>query len=108
MVNLKESFEAAALTAGDTLRFAVIGPDDRDSDAWDNWGKECPVEPWEIAGEKINYSYNNGYGGADCHAVIAWGDRFVYYVAEYDGSTYIKRSPRNPEPCAPYWAGVDV
>lgn len=108
MVNLKKSIEEAAEANKDRLISAVIGMDDRAEYSAPERDADTvrQVEPWAEASKKIDYEYSNGYGGADCHAVVAWGERFVYYVHEYDGSTGISCVPRNPEPCAPYWGGI--
>ncbi len=110
MVNLKKTFEEAAEANADRLISAVIGMDDRAE--YGTPEREAAtirqVEPWAEASKKIDYEYHDGFGGADCHAVIAWGERFVYFVHEYDGATGIQFVPRNPEPCAPSWAGVSV
>lgn len=106
MVNLKKTFEEAAAKMGDRLLSAVVGFDDRDR-KWDGSESE-PREPeqWADAAKKIDYEYYNGFGGADCHAVIAWGEKYVYFVHEYDGATGINCVPRNPMACAPTWADV--
>jgi len=105
MVNLKKTFEEAAKETGDTLISAVVGWHDND-EKYGEYTKQFPVESWEEASKKLDYEYYAGFGGADCHAVIAWGQHFVYFVHEYDGATQIQRVPRNPEPCAPSWADV--
>lgn len=106
MTNLKKSFEDAAAASGDKLLVAVVGWHDDADERWGNYTKQFPVEPWADASKKIDYEYDSGFGGADCHAVVAWGERYVYYVHEYDGATGIQKMPRNPEPCAPGWADV--
>lgn len=105
-VNLKGMFEEVAKERGDTLQSAVVGWHDDDEKKYDDYGRKFPVEPWAEASKKLDYQYNNGFGGADCHAVIAWGERYVYFVHEYDGATGINCVPRNPEECAPSWADI--
>jgi hypothetical protein len=107
MVNLKKSFEEAAEANDDKIVSAVVGHDERAE--YESPEREIvtrPVQTWEEASKKIDYDYSNGFGGADCHAVIAWGEKFVYFVHEYDGATGINSVPRNPMECAPYWADV--
>lgn len=106
LTNLRQSFLDAANNRQDTLRYAVVGWHYDDEGRWKEGEKQFPVEDWETASAKINYDYYAGFGGADCHAVIAWGDRYVYFVHEYDGATGICCVPRNAEPCAPEWADV--
>lgn len=107
MVNLKNTFEEAAADRGDTLISAVVGEDDRDRD-WSRQAANYPVEPWAEASKKIDYEYSNGFGGADCHSVIAWGEKFVYFVHEYDGATCIQAVPRSPMECEPGWADSQI
>lgn len=104
MVNLKKTFEDRAAEMGDKIVSAVVG---RHYDDYDDYGKVFSPEPWAEASKKLDYEYSNGFGGADCHAAVAWGERFVYFVHEYDGATGIQCVPRNPEPCAPAWADVE-
>ena len=51
---------------------------------------------WDVARPLLDYPYDPGFGGADCHAIWAWTPRWVLFVAEYDGSTRVVRVPRNP------------
>jgi hypothetical protein len=51
---------------------------------------------WDTAKHALNYQYDAGFGSQDCHDVIIWTNEHVYYVDEYDGSTSIRRVPRNP------------
>lgn len=108
MTNLKKSFEEEAMARGDTLRQVVVGQDDRDDSParWERPTEDYKVQSWEDGSKELDYEYDSGYGGADCHAVIAWGDRFVYCVHEYDGATGIVCLPRNAEPCRPFWGGL--
>lgn len=102
-MNLAEAFEAIA--EGPILG-AVIGDDDRRS-----WGKRDKFPEhgkllaWSKARPIIDYEYDNGYGGADCHAVYVWTKTQVMFVGEYDGATGIAQVPRNPVPCDPGFSG---
>jgi len=49
----------------------------------------------------LNYAYDSGFGGADCHAVYAWTPDQVLFVGEYDGSTHIAAVPRHATDCKP-------
>jgi len=51
---------------------------------------------YEEALKVLNYDYNDGYGGQDCHDILMWSAERVYYVHEYDGATCIRHRPRNP------------
>lgn len=52
--------------------------------------------PWEEAAPLLNYTHNNGYGGQECHDIIAWTKNKVLFVHEYDGSTCVQSVYRNP------------
>lgn len=65
-----------------------------------NLGNE-PVS-WDEAFPILNYEYDTGYGGQDCHDFWAWTETQVLFVHEYNGATRIASAPRNPTP----WAGA--
>lgn len=50
----------------------------------------------EAAFSILNYEYDTGYGGVDCHEVYMWTNTKVIFVVQYDGSTSIHSVPRNP------------
>jgi hypothetical protein len=52
---------------------------------------------WEEARDELNYNYDAGYGGQDCHNVYIWTADRVYFIHEYDGSTHLTYVPRHPE-----------
>ena len=99
MVNLRNEFERAAQSLNESLTHAVIGgydgyygdPNDTVPD-----DTKHMLLSWSEAKQFLNYSYNNGFGVTDCHAVVAWSDNYVYYVQEYDGSTCIRTLPSRP------------
>ena len=45
---------------------------------------------------KLDYEFDNGYGGADCHPITAWTNETIIYICEYDGATGLSSRPRNP------------
>lgn len=102
MANLAKDFEEAA---GAPIISAVLSaPYDQ------RWGSDKPdyvgmVLSWAQARAILDYDYDNGHGGADCHAVYAWTDTRVLFVAEYDGATGVNWIPRNPEPGEPNFDG---
>lgn len=51
---------------------------------------------WEQAAPLFNYTYNDGFGGTDCHDITVWTATRVYYIHEYDGSTALYSVERNP------------
>jgi len=54
------------------------------------------VLTWEEAKPFLGYTYDSGYGGAECHAITAWTPTRVLFVAQYDGSTWLDSVPRDP------------
>lgn len=52
---------------------------------------------WSQVRGVLDYPWDRGYGGAKCHPVVVWTDKHVITVHEYDGSTGLRRVPRNPE-----------
>lgn len=42
----------------------------------------------------LNYEYDAGYGTQDCHDFFAWTATRVFFVHEYDGSTWVRNAPR--------------
>lgn len=54
-----------------------------------------PLAP-EIALQFLDYNYDPGFGGVDCHDVLVYTADRVLYIHEYDGSTEFRSVPRNP------------
>lgn len=50
---------------------------------------------WEELRPHLDYEYDRGYGGQDCHDVYIWTEDRVYFVWEYDGATWLQSVPRN-------------
>lgn len=63
------------------------------------------VLSWEFAQDLLDYSYDDGYGAPDCHAITAWTAERVISVSEYDGSTCVTWVPRNPVEHEPLMSG---
>ena len=61
---------------------------------------------WDEAVPHISYEFDDGYGSAGCHAIIAWTASRVISVSEYDGSTCPFWMPRNPTPGVPGMPGM--
>jgi hypothetical protein len=59
---------------------------------------EGPVVAWAPAEALFDVEFDDGYGGADGPAVLAWTERYVYFPVQYDGSEYLGSAPRNPQP----------
>lgn len=48
------------------------------------------------AKEWLNYKYDRGYGGGDCHHLYVWTPTRVISTREYNGSCWLEAVPRNP------------
>jgi hypothetical protein len=94
-VNLAEVFEEEA---GEPILFAVVGQhyNAPNKHLPDQTPETRVVRPWAEARQMIDYFYDNGFGGADCHPVTAWSENWVLWVSEYDGATSVGERPRNP------------
>jgi hypothetical protein len=51
---------------------------------------------WDEARPMLDYKFDAGFGGQDCHNVWVWTPDRVLFVAEYDGATSVEGVPRNP------------
>ena len=56
----------------------------------------CSPVAWADAFPVLNYEYDEGFGGQDCHDIWAWTPTRVLFVHEYDGATRIASAPRFP------------
>lgn len=59
------------------------------------------VLTWDEARPHLDYTYDAGFGGQDCHSLYAWTASRVLFVAEYDGSTRVTWVHRNPTATTP-------
>jgi hypothetical protein len=93
--------EDILIAAGDEPIIAIaVGPTRRwtwdDTETDHNLGNE-PVS-WVEAFPVLNYHFDAGYGGQDCHDIWAWTPTRVLFVHEYDGATGVVSAPRFPVP----------
>lgn len=63
------------------------------------------VVSWDEAKKYLDYEFDNGYGGENCHAVFAWTENWMIFISQYDGSTRCNTIPRNPVDCIPHMPG---
>jgi hypothetical protein len=61
---------------------------------------------WAEARPYLDYTYDNGFGGQDCHSFTAWTASRVLFVHEYDGATGVVYVPRNPCEHEPQSSGL--
>ncbi len=103
LANLAQGIEAEA--GEEQVLFAVVG--EHYSHKWDDPEPNHlgHLLPWADARKILDYNYDNGFGGADCHPVYAWTETKVIFVVEYDGSTGTSWVPRNPTACEPQFSG---
>jgi hypothetical protein len=100
VANFKTDIENAA--GGEKISAIVVGR------------KEGLPEPvsgrtlsWEEAGPILDYEYDDGFGGAECHAIYAWTENRVLFVSEYDGATSVQWLPRHPIDCVPWFGSPE-
>jgi len=67
--------------------------------------KTYDVIPWSEARPILDYGFELGYCGGDCHAIYAWTPSKVIFVSQYDGSKSIESIPRDPVACTPIMVG---
>ena len=53
---------------------------------------------WADARELLDYEYDSGYGGVECHTFTAWTADRVLFTGTYDGATWVESVPRHPVP----------
>ena len=61
------------------------------------------VVPWDQASAWLAYEYDDGFGGEDCHPILAWTATRVLFVHEYDGSTIVLSVPLLPSAVEPHF-----
>lgn len=44
----------------------------------------------------LDYRYDSGFGGQECHDIQVWVNEQIFYIHEYDGSTSIYSQPTKP------------
>ena len=77
-----------------TMDSAYLGPDKRDTDTLRSYiGQKITLD---LALVLLNYEYDAGFGGQDCHNIYIWTKDKVYFVHEYDGATWLEYVDRNP------------
>lgn len=91
------------VAGSESIDAVVIGP------RGDRWFDEEPKEPqtvlsWNEARSQLDYRYDDGFGGAECHRIYAWTRTRVLFVSEYDGATTVMSVPRNPEASKPIFS----
>ena len=60
---------------------------------------------WELVKDFLDYDYDAGFGGKDCHPIYAWTPTRILFVCRYDGATWVDSIPRNPEETIPKMFG---
>ena len=44
----------------------------------------------------FDYEYDDDYGEQECHNIYIWTHKKVFFIRDYDGSTYIESVPKSP------------
>ena len=68
----------------------------REHESWRMGGASKPIVHCGFA-DLPESEYDNGYGGTNGPAFIAFTDKYVYISVQYDGSESIEAIPRHPE-----------
>lgn len=90
-----EPIEAIRIDETDILDFSNKAADDKVPK--DLLGK---VISWDIAAPLLDYPYDSDFGSQECHDVMIWTATRVWFIHEYDGTTwftYVYRNPTNKE-----------
>ncbi len=98
-----EEIEELAGGAG-KIRAVVIGDFNVEDRKIPECHTNCILE-WYVARSHLDYNYGDGYGGEDCHPVYIWTKDLIIVVGRYDGSTWLREIPRNPQSCSPDFIG---
>lgn len=92
--------------AGDEeIEAVVLGAVDYYSKTVPKVYPENKVLTWDEASKYIDYTFDDGYGAVECHAIYAWTKNKVIFVSCYDGSTRPCVIPRHPIDCEPQMPG---
>jgi hypothetical protein len=91
--NMRRWIEHAA--AGEVIEAIVVGEESSGNGAKPQIRKGALLS-WAEAAPLLDYEFDDGFGGADCHPVIAWTANRIIQIHEYDGSTSISWIPRHP------------
>lgn len=101
MSNFAQDIEKAA--GGEPIEAIVIGnygwgDDDEPDERGVVRANRHRVLGWAEARPLLDYTYDTGYGGPDCHPIHAWTPTRVLFVATNDGAPSITSVPRAPGP----------
>lgn len=105
MGNIRHWLEAAEVQFEEPIEAIVVGQHDRV-----RWGTEPQADENIILSReagllKLDQDYHDGYGSADCYPMYAWSASRVFFIGEYDGSTFLGHVPRNPVAQPPVFGG---
>jgi hypothetical protein len=64
--------------------------------AFENSGDDFSKMIINITDEELNLEFDCDYGGTEGVAFTAWGEKYVYFPIQYDGSEWVGSAPRNP------------
>jgi hypothetical protein len=102
--NFRQEIEDLVDELGEPILWIVVGQNSSYYSTRVNpFPHDNPV-PWEEAAPHLDYTYDDGYGSADCHPITAWTESYIIKVHEDDGSTSLVTFPRHPTKGSPGWA----
>jgi hypothetical protein len=96
MANFAEDIEQAA--KGEPI-LGIVFEDSRDWDEYRWWAGLAPdvLMTWEQVRPLCDREYSTDFGAQECPDFCAWTPTRVLFIHEYDGSTYVRTVPRNPQ-----------
>src|SRR5579862_171863 len=106
MANIRVWLEEAVKQYKEPILAVVVGQ--HDNKRWDQdepLPDENIVLKPEVALQKLDLEFNDGFGGADCFPILAWTKSRVFFIHEYDGATSLRWVPRKPIAIAPEFSG---
>lgn len=108
MANIRKSLETVEDLYGEPIEAIVVGQHDNSRYESKPSADENVILSREAGLTKLDYEYDNGYGGTDCHPFYAWSASRVFFMGEYDGATWLNWAPRNPMALEPSFSGNDM
>lgn len=80
------------------IEAVVIGRRANDYSFWTENPPKPPPTPisWKTARQRLDYDYDDGFGGAACHAIAVYTSTRIILVSQYDGSTSLFEVQRHP------------
>lgn len=65
-------------------------------DAFERTGDDFNKIETTLSDGEMDVQFDDGYGSDEGMSFTVWGEKYVYFPLEYDGSEYVGWAPRNP------------